>query len=222
MSYIGTEANQDIVVNSHEYTATAGQTTFNAIYDDLVEVYLNGTLLSNNKYTAIDGQSVILSQGATAGDVVKIYGYQSFKADNKVDLGNINQTIDGIKTFVNSPKIPDATNTDEPLAKGQFLGGLGLTGEVWVDETVNRVSGTVYTNTYGKPIEVAVNIGTDGLNGTFRVELSVDGKKVSCGSDDSTSYSPKASARALVPSGSTYSVDSVTLSGTINGWYELK
>ena len=162
-------------------------------------------------------------------------------------MATIVQSIDEINKANQPLKVADAVNADEALSKGQLLTeikaidgigsgldadsvqgvtkdllGIGGDGYALVDETANREAGTTYTNTYGKPIEVSVNIGTDGSTGTLRVMLLVDGEKVSCGSDSDTSYSPKASARAIIPNGSTYSVDSGTISGTISGWFELK
>ena len=210
MSYIGTEANQDIVVNSHEYTATDGQTEFNVSYDDYVEVYLNGTRLSETEYTATNGMSVVLAQGATAGDIVRVNGYESFKYNNSVMI-NGDQTVDGIKTFVKPPVIPNAVNPDEALAKGQFVGGLGLTSEVWVDETANRTAGTTYTNTYGKPITVTI---TNTYNVDNTTALSVDGVIITSINGGGNS---QCSGSITVFENSTYSV-----SGSIDKWFELK
>ncbi len=93
MSYLGTEPKQDIVVNSHEYVATAGQTEFNVIYEKYVEVFLNGVQLSMTDFTATNGISVVLNSGAEAGDIVKVNGFESFKyseLSNKVDLTSPN------------------------------------------------------------------------------------------------------------------------------------
>ena len=93
MSYLGTPPGSDIVVNSHEYVATTGQTEFNVIYDKYVEVYLNGVQLSMTDFTATNGISVVLNSGANVGDIVKVNGFESFKyseLSNKVDLTSPN------------------------------------------------------------------------------------------------------------------------------------
>lgn len=66
------------------YTATASQTTFSATYDvGFVDVYLNGVkLVAGTDFTATDGTSVVLSTGATAGDIVDIIAYGSFDIAN--------------------------------------------------------------------------------------------------------------------------------------------
>jgi hypothetical protein len=63
------------------YTATSGQTTFSATYDvGYVDVYLNGVkLLVGTDVTATSGSTVVLSAGATAGDIIDIVGYGTFQ-----------------------------------------------------------------------------------------------------------------------------------------------
>ena len=58
---------------SQSFTATEGQTTFTFSYEvGYIEVYLNGVRLSSSEYTASNGATVILSTGASAGDIVDI------------------------------------------------------------------------------------------------------------------------------------------------------
>ena len=66
------------------YTATASQTTFAITYDiGFVDVYLNGVkLLSGTDFTATNGTSVVLTTGATVGDIVDIVAYGAFNLAN--------------------------------------------------------------------------------------------------------------------------------------------
>ena len=65
--------------NAYTYTATASQTTFSATYSiGYVDVYLNGIKLTSSEYTATDGSTVVLNEGATVGDIVEIIGYQTY------------------------------------------------------------------------------------------------------------------------------------------------
>ncbi len=66
------------------YTATSGQTTFSATYDvGYVDVYLNGAkLVATSDFTANDGVTVVLSTGATTGDVIDIVAYAAFELAN--------------------------------------------------------------------------------------------------------------------------------------------
>jgi hypothetical protein len=66
------------------YTATSGQTTFSATYDvGYVDVYLNGSKLQvTADFTATDGLTVVLTSGATVGDIVDIVAYAAFELAN--------------------------------------------------------------------------------------------------------------------------------------------
>jgi len=69
------------------YTATASQTTFAVVYDvgspSFVDVYLNGVkLIQGTDFTASSGTNIVLSTGATAGDIVDIVAYGAFSVAN--------------------------------------------------------------------------------------------------------------------------------------------
>lgn len=54
------------------FTASVGQTVFNAVYTpSYIQVYVNGTLLNAADYTASNGTSVTLAIGATLNDIVE-------------------------------------------------------------------------------------------------------------------------------------------------------
>lgn len=73
----------------HIYTATGGQTTFNATYDiGFVDVYLNGVkLVVGTDFTATNGTTVVLSTGATVGSSVDIVAYGAFNVANTYTVG---------------------------------------------------------------------------------------------------------------------------------------
>ena len=66
------------------YTATASQTTFVITYDvGFVDVYLNGIkLLVTADFTATSGTNIVLTTGATVGDIVDIVAYGAFNVAN--------------------------------------------------------------------------------------------------------------------------------------------
>jgi hypothetical protein len=65
------------------YTATEGQTEFLATYSvGYVDVYLNGVKLSETQYTATNGTSIILNEGASLNDVVEIVGLNNINIVN--------------------------------------------------------------------------------------------------------------------------------------------
>ena len=56
-------------------TATNGQTSFNGTYTaGFVDVYLNGSKLSEDQYTASSGTNITLSEGASENDVIEVVG----------------------------------------------------------------------------------------------------------------------------------------------------
>jgi len=66
------------------YTATASQTTFAITYDaGFVDVYLNGVKqVAGTDFTASSGVNIVLTVGATAGDIVDIVAYGAFSVAN--------------------------------------------------------------------------------------------------------------------------------------------
>ena len=79
MSYIGAIPEDSIVINNKPHVATEGQTVFPCIFDDYVEVTMNGRELSSvdgDDYTKNNGVSITLALPAKAGDIISIDGYQ--------------------------------------------------------------------------------------------------------------------------------------------------
>ena len=66
------------------YTATSGQTTFAITYDlGFVDVYLNGVkLLATTDFTATSGTNIVLTTGATVGDIIDIVAFGAFSVAN--------------------------------------------------------------------------------------------------------------------------------------------
>jgi len=64
--------------NVNTYTATEGQTSFSATYTvGYVDVYLNGAKLSETQYTATNGTTIQLIEGASLDDIVEIVGFSN-------------------------------------------------------------------------------------------------------------------------------------------------
>ena len=60
----------------NKFTATEGQTTFSTIYEPgFIDVYLNGSKLTDSEYTATNGTSIILSVGASVNDVIETISF---------------------------------------------------------------------------------------------------------------------------------------------------
>jgi hypothetical protein len=102
MSYLGINPADSAVINKREYIATAGQTTFPCLYDEYVEVYLNGSRLAADDFTATDGLNVVLTLAAEADDVIVCSGYENARLNNSVSITGTD-TISGVKTFTAQP-----------------------------------------------------------------------------------------------------------------------
>ena len=64
--------------NITTFTATAGQTSFNVSYTvGTIDVFLNGSRLTDAEFTATNGTSVVLATGASLNDVIDVAAYSS-------------------------------------------------------------------------------------------------------------------------------------------------
>ena len=134
MSYIGNGLT-DVQVNRYEYTATAGQTTFNASYDHAVDVYLNGVRLAESDFTATTGTSITLASGATAGDIVTIAAYYD------ITNGDIDAVAPAQSGNAGKFLTTDGTNASwQPLSKHRNLIINGAM-QVWQRSTSASLSG---------------------------------------------------------------------------------
>ena len=79
------------------YTATAGQTSFAATFDQgFVDVYMNGVkLIAGTDFTTPTNSAIVLASGAAAGDLIDIVAYGTFsllQAIKNPDGGFANST----------------------------------------------------------------------------------------------------------------------------------
>ena len=59
-------------------TASAGQTTFSFTYNvGFLDVFINGTKLTDSEFTATNGSSVVLAVGCFVGDIVDLISYNT-------------------------------------------------------------------------------------------------------------------------------------------------
>jgi hypothetical protein len=82
--YIGTVPIPQSTQTRQTYVATSGQTSFGTngylAGGTYTFVFKNGVLLRlGTEYTAADGQSIVLSSGATAGDIIDFLSFSTFE-----------------------------------------------------------------------------------------------------------------------------------------------
>ena len=84
MAYIGQTLTEG-TRRAYTFTATASQTTFNAVYGvGAVDVYQNGILLQPADYTATTGTTVVLGVGAAVNDEITIIAHNTFSVADTV------------------------------------------------------------------------------------------------------------------------------------------
>ena len=129
----------------HNYTATAGQTTFAGLsYDNAerqIAVYLNGARLSEATYTATSGTTVVLDVGASVGDEVEIINI------------NINSDVDR------------NVNTYTATAGQTTFTGLSYNSSTELDVYLNgiRLASADYTATSGNTVVLAVGASVNDI-----------------------------------------------------------
>lgn len=117
---------------------------------------------------------------------------------------------------VSAPAVAGTNTATLPAATGE-LSMLGTSGQTWTSFTTGtqRVSGTTYTNSTGKPILVSV-VSTGG--GGLQTDLTISSLLVSR-TTIAGAGANYASATGIVPPGATYSA---TFNGSSSTWYELR
>ena len=107
--------------------------------------------------------------------------------------------------------VANAVNTNEAPARNQIIG----LGGTWTNVLGSRAYGTVYTNSYSRPIGVSIS---GNLAAGNTIILSIDGIVVS--ENGSPSLNGNVPVFGIVPPGSSYEVTG-TSSFTISTWAEL-
>jgi len=134
---------------------------------------------------------------------------------SRVYLGQVG--VDGGGTVITSTLVSYAVahlDVAELEVYGDTVlhGGLYLE-QTWQDVTISRANNVTYTNTTGKPIEIAISIASGG---TSTYTIQVDGVEVGRVANNITG-TINATISATIPSNSTYIV-----SGGFNVWSELR
>jgi len=77
-------------------TASAGQTTFSFTYNvGFLDVFINGTKLTDSEFTATNGSSVVLAVGCFVGDIVELVSYNTVSGGGGSGAGSITVQDEG-------------------------------------------------------------------------------------------------------------------------------
>ena len=164
MSYIGNIPVPQATQTRDNFTATEGQTSFatSGYSPGYVDVYLNGIHLDPSDYTATDGNAVVLSSGATSGDVVSVIAFSTFTVSGNVTGDVNNTTIVTEDVTVNGQAIGTIT-TDNDLsfdmaAGNNFKCTVAATGTLTFTNITSGQSGNIWLdNTGGYVISAAAS-----------------------------------------------------------------
>ena len=113
MAYIGQTLTEG-TRRAYTFTATASQTTFNAVYGvGAVDVYQNGILLQPADYTATTGTTVVLGAAAALNDEITIICHNTFSVADA-------PTLSGGGTFSSSIRATFFDTTQNTMKTALF------------------------------------------------------------------------------------------------------
>jgi len=95
MSYIGNEPIVSATRTVTEISATAGQTVFTAnggYTVGFIDVFVNGSKLTNSDFTATNGTTITLNEAAQASDIVRLEALGTFLTSSALTANNPNYT----------------------------------------------------------------------------------------------------------------------------------
>ena len=178
MAYIGQTLTEG-TRRAHTFTATAGQTTFNAVYGvGSVDVYQNGILLQPADYTATTGTTVVLGVGAAVNDEITIIAHNTFSVADTVSssqggtfAGNVSMSgtlgVTGAVTASNGLTVDDDGATpltvDRATSNGAIIdvqkdgtsvGSIGNDGnDFYVTGSAANIAGIYLANSKAMPMK---------------------------------------------------------------------
>ena len=114
-----------------------------------------------------------------------------------------------------------AGNVYEIYHQGNQPPSVGV-GQTWQDVTASRVLGTTYTNSTGKPIQIAVTVQASALGNQVTVAININSVLIAYTASGYVTSGFKNSSPIIIPNGATYSITNVDVTSSIIKWSELR
>ena len=157
-------------------TATASQTLFSFVYNvNFLDVFVNGVKLSSGEFTASNGTSITLSEGAFANDTVEFVSYSTVGAGTG-QVSSLNDLTDVTLTGITTGQLL-AYNGSEFVN----ISNINVTGIITAAQFVTGASGVaigINTNTISGPATITIDPAAVGDNTGLVVikgDLQIDG-----------------------------------------------
>lgn len=156
-----------------EFTATAGQTTFNvpSYTVGYIDVYRNGVMLGSADYTATNGTTVVLANPATAGDLVETISFYvssvlnaipavaNAVTDAYINTGAVTQSKLGANVVGNGPAFSAYKSSVQSISSGVAT---KVNFETEVFDTNNNFASSRFTPTVAGYYQINANVTLGG------------------------------------------------------------
>ena len=179
-------------------TATANQTSFSFTYNvGFLDVYINGVKLTTNEFTATNGTSVVLTEGAFLGDQVQFISFNTTASGGGGGGSGISDIVQDATTQLggnldlNSKVINGSGNIDytgnfKASGISTFTGAIDANGDLDVDGHTNLDNVSVAGfSTFSSGIHL--NADVSGGSSTNRLYIGV-GQDLELFHDGANSY----------------------------------
>lgn len=170
------------VMSITEFVATNGQTTFSGLTytPGLLFVILNGNILDTSDYTATNGTSVVLNEGAALNDILSVLAFGSFNIANTYTKAEINGAA-AITPDINGGTIGGATVGDDLTANGEtitptklgYLNDVTADIQAQLDSKAGVFRGARYRMSTGGSCYIS-NASITGVCGSVTTEYDTD------------------------------------------------